>query len=336
MSARQRKRAMNQLTRDDGDFSASSSSEEDFLPRRTAQSATFNLLHPAADDSSTSPSEASSLHGDELEDEQLRQAIAASLEQPCSEPGPSSGCTAQHLSNKERRAARRAEPAEPAEVEPAPPAAPAVPPAAEVVPEASLNLWKLESKHLDVTYEQGGLFGRAAVRAAAAAERAARPQRRGAPGGGAHDQGLTARTARSLLVRPKEHWPLAGGGLGMEVDREVEERASTSQSAPGLPPATWFLFTHSAAYRRGQTELEAAVESGDPHALQAVVEACVGGHLDGRPRAFGLLSARRSGLRTAGTSRFSYPANVDALLRLSDYCATTGQRELSQVCAAPT
>ena len=122
--------------------------------------------------------------------------------------------------------------------------------------------------------EQGRIFGRATLRALAAAERAVF----GGRGHGGRGRGSARKT---LLVKPRDQWPpLTGTGLGMET------------CADGS-----FAFTQSAAYRLTQLEVDAAVNTADPNVLQRLLGA--------------------------------YPYQLDALLRLSDYCSRTGQHERS-------
>ena len=139
---------------------------------------------------------------------------------------------------------------------------------------APADPWALSAEHLDVSTEQGRIFGRATLRALAAAERAVF----GGRGHGGRGRGSARKT---LLVKPRDQWPpLTGTGLGMET------------CADGS-----FAFTQSAAYRLTQLEVDAAVNTADPNVLQRLLGA--------------------------------YPYQLDALLRLSDYCSRTGQHERS-------
>ena len=72
----------------------------------------------------------------------------------------------------------------------------------------------------------------------------------------------------------------------------------SSECVAGLDePTRWFVFTHSSAYRRSQRELDDAVEVGNPALLQELVQ--------------------------------RHPCQVDALLRLGEFCGKTGQLELA-------
>ena len=158
--------------------------------------------------------------------------------------------------------------------------------------------WRLSALHLDATHELGRTFGRETVRHLAAEERRGRGTRNKS-----HDSALAKRElalkaaqaggGRARLVVPRETWSSGGASLSMEVDNEAEDRAAAPPLASGAavpPPPRHFRICHSGAYRQAQAEVDEAVEQGDPRLLQAVV--------------------RR------------HPSQVDALLRLGDYCAT--------------
>jgi hypothetical protein len=216
------------------------------------------------------------------------------------------------LSNRERRAQQKLKKdqgqTEDLLLQPAPTAAAATStsgatastsPAEEETP--PLDPWRLSPVHADVSNELARIFGRQALRAANAEQRRDRPPQHGRDGYEAAAARLRERGGgggRGRLIKPRDTWPPFSGGLGMEVDHFAaapgEDVTGASASAPA---AQRFVFTHSAAYRTAQRDLDEAVEVGDPRALQAIVQ--------------------------------YHPYQVEALLRLSDYCALAGQREQS-------
>ena len=185
--------------------------------------------------------------------------------------------------------------------------------ASELAPEPPppLDPWRLIALHVDVSNELARRFGRQTLRQAAAAERKERHQ----GGGEQHARGYAAAAARlrergsggrGRLIKPRDTWPPFGGGLDMEIDHDAAARDASDVGGVGVGVgvggvgqgnAQYFVFTHSSAYRQSQRELDDAVESGDPNALQHV------------------------------TAR--HPFQVDGLLRLSEYYALAGQLELS-------
>jgi len=95
----------------------------------------------------------------------------------------------------------------------------------------------------------------------------------------------------------------------MEIDRTPEAASPEPGFAPrsldgvvGCVAPASFVFSMSRAYRDLQTEIEMAVATGDPNALQRVLAAA--------------------------------PFNPDGLVRLADYCRHTGQNELASECVA--
>ena len=220
--------------------------------------------------------------------------------------GPSHGSSATPSSNKERRAQQKKSAANDEDEETLRrPAAPPPPSASAPEPPPPPEPWRLSAVHIDVSNEQARLFGRQAMREAADAERRERQQQPQQPGRQQRENyaATAARLrekgsggGRGRLIKPRDTWPPLTGGLGMEIDHDAV-RSSRLALGANAPIPQHFAFTYSGHYKRSQSELEDAVELGDPRALQ------------------GLLA--------------EHPYQVEGLLRLSEYLMLAGQLELS-------
>lgn len=299
MSSRHARRVLGANELDDA-----SSEDEVAAPKARPMFAVLDESEGASDDSDAQSDDG---EGDVAASKVQYEAPAGA---PMPAPQPSAYLPNRAKRELQRQAARSAH----EDVALAPHPSPAAAQAADAdAPEASAvpaDPWRLSAVHVDVSVELGRLFGRQTVRQAGAEQRRERGHtvERGYAAAAARLRERTGSSARGRLIKARDTWPALTGGLSMDVDHEAFAMAelpvahdhmltTTLSGGSGRPPAEWFRFTHSSAYRASQAEVDECIESGDPRGLQVLVQ--------------------------------RYPCQLDALLRLGEYCAKVGQHEMA-------